>query len=351
MAEARTGDPAALARAEVALSRAFARYVIDLRRPAPDAEMLFADPAAAPPEPTVGGVLAELSGPGDVSERLAAARRMNPIYAAYRQALAEHRARGGPARQERLLRLNLERARALPSELGERYVLVDAAAQRLWFYENGAAVDSMPVAVGKPSQATPIMAGLIRYVVFDPYWNLPPDLVPDKVARPALRSGPQFVEDAGFELLSGWTPQAQEIDPRQVDWVAVAAGRQELRVRQRPGPNNMMGQVKVMFPNELGVYLHDTPHRGVFAGDRRAVSAGCVRLEDAPRLVRRLLGGEPPPTASPSPERRVDLLRPVPVYLVYFTLGLEPDGRLAERPDIYRRDRALMAALKIEGSS
>jgi murein L,D-transpeptidase YcbB/YkuD len=135
-----------------------------------------------------------------------------------------------------------------------------------------------------------------------------------------------------------------------VNWRAVAAGKKDIRVRQLPGPGNMMGQVKFMFPNELGVYLHDSPLRDLFGGDERLASAGCVRLEDATRLATWLLdesvvaeGEEPGP-----PETRVDLPSPVPVYLVYFTAAPTSQG-LSLRKDIYGRDPALIAQL--EGGS
>lgn len=309
--------------------------------------MIFTDPGLAPRLPTISSALTELSLARSPEAHLAAATRMNPIYQAYRTALAEHRAGRGDASQadERLIRANLERARALPPDLGERFVLVDAAAARLWLYEDGQVADSMPVAVGKASQPTPVMAGRIRYAVFNPYWNMPQDLVRENVANRVLSEGPGHLAASDLELLNDWSPAARRLDPLEVDWAAVAAGRQPLRVRQRPGPANMMGSVKLMLPNQLGIYLHDTPYRGVFAAARRAVSAGCVRLEDAPRLVARLLDGAERPR-SDAPEQRVDLPRPVPVYITYFTLGLER-GRLAPRPDPYRRDPALLARLDL----
>lgn len=349
VAAARSVDRSSLAQAELALSRAYARYLVDLKRPMPGAEMIFTDPGLSPRPPTISSALTELSVARSPEAHLTAATRMNPIYQAYRAALAEHRAGRGSQADERLIRANLERARALPPDLGERFVLVDAAAARLWLYEDGKVADSMPVAVGKASQPTPVMAGRIRYAVFNPYWNMPQDLVRENVAGRVLREGTGHLAASDLELLSDWSPAARRLDPVEVDWAAVAAGRQPLRVRQRPGPANMMGSVKLMLPNQLGIYLHDTPHRGVFTAARRAVSAGCVRLEDAPRLVTRLLDGAERPH-SDAPEQRVDLPRPVPVYITYFTLGLE-GGRLARRPDPYRRDPALLARLDMRTGS
>jgi murein L,D-transpeptidase YcbB/YkuD len=250
----------------------------------------------------------------------------------------------GSLEQHQLLRLNLERARALPSQLGRRYVLVDAAAARLWMYEDGRAVDSMRVVVGKPSEPTPMMAATIRYLTLNPYWNIPQDLVRRRVAEGALREGPSFLAGRRYEIMSDWTDDAVRVDPATVDWRGVAAGRQELRVRQLPGPDNAMGRMKFMFPNELGVYLHDTPERSLLREEGRLFSSGCVRLEDAPRLARWLFGQAPRASGS-APEQRVDLPEPVPVYLTYMTAAPEPDG-VALRPDVYNRDPVQLAALE-----
>jgi murein L,D-transpeptidase YcbB/YkuD len=128
-----------------------------------------------------------------------------------------------------------------------------------------------------------------------------------------------------------------------VDWRAVADGRQTARLRQRPGPDNMMGQVKLMLPNGLGVYLHDTPDHGVFSKTARNFSHGCVRLADARSLARRL-GAPPPADDRGAAEERVDLPKPTPVYIAYFT-ALPDHGRVAFARDVYSRDRPLLAAL------
>ena len=101
-----------------------------------------------------------------------------------------------------------------------------------------------------------------------------------------------FAEER-LEVLSDWSERARPLDPRRVDWRAVAAGRRLVNMRQLPGPQNMMGRVKFMLPNDLGVYLHDTPHRDLFTRTDRRESSGCVRLEDAQRLGRWLFGIEP----------------------------------------------------------
>lgn len=344
MAEAQSGRPADLARAEIALSRAAAGYLSDLHALQPGAGMIYADPSLAPPRLNRTGVLQALERGPSPAAAVDELRRMNPIYEELRDQLAAWRAKGGDSATERLIRINLERARALPADPGARYILVDAAAQQLWLFQDGQAVDSMPVIVGKPSQPTPSMAGIVRYAVARPYWNVPPDLVQDSIA-PKARRNPNYLESKNMEALSDWTPEARVLLPSEIDWRAVAAGRQVLRVRQRPGPNNMMGEVKFVFPNSFGVYLHDTPLRQYFAKDQRAESSGCVRLADAPRLARWLIPDKLDELAAPGlPETRLDLAQPVPVYIVYLTVAPGADGLLF-RTDIYRRDQALMARL------
>ena len=146
-----------------------------------------------------------------------------------------------------------------------------------------------------------------------------------------------------LEILSGWDARATRLDPAKVDWRAAAAGRTELRMRQLPGPDNMMGRIKFMLPNPLGIYLHDTPNKAVFGAADRRRSSGCVRLEDAPRLARRLFGGTAP-APNGTPEQRADLPRPVPVYILYLTAS-PADGAVAMQPDAYRRDPAVERAI------
>jgi murein L,D-transpeptidase YcbB/YkuD len=412
--QAASGGPEALARADIALSRAYAAYAVARHSPMSGTRMLYTDKALPRPSLTPRAALDQLSRARSLRTQLAAVRQTNPIYDQLREGLAAYRARWsglpdiqvptGPDLQlgdrgarvdalrtrlglpqgvfdaelrdaltefqaahglkvsgrldartvaalnagfdhhERLIRANLERARGLPADPGQRFVLVDAAAATLYAYEDGRLRDTMRVIVGKPSQPTPEMVGVIRYAVFNPYWNVPEDMARDSIAPRVLREGVSYFTDENFEALSDWSDGARVLDPHQVDWRAVASGRQPLRVRQRPGPWNMMGRVKLMLPNELGIYLHDTPKRALFAEDRRNFSAGCIRLQDAARLTRWLLGDAPGEATASDEELRVDLARPTPVYIAYFTVAPSPHG-LVFRDDVYGRDPGLLASL------
>ena len=250
----------------------------------------------------------------------------------------------GAAYYERLIRANLERARAFPTSFDGRFLLVNVAAAQLSIIEHGETVATMPIVAGSPNMQTPVMAGLIRYAVFNPYWNIPVDLVRDRVAPEVLRRGVDYLGQRGFEALSDWSDTARRIDPRAVDWRAVAQGRVDQRVRQMPGGANEMGRVKFMLPNDWGIFLHDTPDRALFALSQRWLSAGCIRLQDADRVTSWLLGRGLSAFAGDGPDRRVDLSLPTPVYIAYLTAAPAEYG-VAFYPDIYGRDPALLAAL------
>ena len=243
--------------------------------------------------------------------------------------------------EEQVVRLNLERARALPGDPPRRYVLVDTAGARLWTYENGQVRDTMSVVVGRATDPTPMIAGMIQHATLNPYWNVPSDLAAERIAPRVVAEGMGYLRAKGYEVLSDWGERASVLNPREINWADVAAGRRQVRVRQRPGPENAMGRMKFMFPNELGVYLHDTPQRDLLREAARQFSAGCVRIEDASRLARWMFG-RTLTAEGREPEQDVRLPEPVPVYITYLTAAPEGD-RIAFRPDVYNRDNTQMA--------
>ena len=200
----------------------------------------------------------------------------------------------------------------------------------------------MRVVVGKPAQPTPQMAALIRYTAVNPYWNLPSDLVAERIAPNVVKLGLPYLREKGYVVLSDWSENAKRVDPSTLDWKAVAAGRTEIRMRQNPGPANAMGRMKFMFPNKAGVYLHDTPNKELLDEPARLLSAGCVRLEDAPRLAKWLYGRPLAVTKGMKPEQHVDLERPVPVYLAYLT-AVSSGNQAVYYDDIYGFDRTRLA--------
>jgi murein L,D-transpeptidase YcbB/YkuD len=207
-------------------------------------------------------------------------------------------------------------------------------------YEDGQVRDSMRIIVGKPNRTdqTPLIASTISYATFKPYWHVPPSLVRKLTASNVLRKGFGYLRSRGYQVVSGYTADPQIIPPQSVDWKAVAAGREEARVRQLPGPANSMGDMKFSFPNSSAIYLHDTPLKSLFDKPQRTLSAGCIRLEDAPRFVRWLLRGEPQPSGEP--EQHVQLPAGVPIYVTYLTARVEGD-QLTFVDDVYGLDAQL----------
>jgi L,D-transpeptidase YcbB len=229
----------------------------------------------------------------------------------------------GSAYYERLLSLNLDRARRLPGAAqGGRYILVDAGGAEIYLFEDGEIKGRMRAVVGKPESATPMMAAMIRYASVNPYWNIPVDLAQTLIAPRVLASGVSYLAGR-YEVLSDWTDEAVLVDPKTIDWAAVADGSLEIRVRQLPGKANSMGDVKFMMPNEFGIYLHDTPDKSVFRSEDRWF-------------------GEMPRGRDPNVEEDVDLAEPVPVYITYLTAGATAAG-VTFRKDPYARDSVLLA--------
>jgi murein L,D-transpeptidase YcbB/YkuD len=195
------------------------------------------------------------------------------------------------------------------------YLLVDANSARLYMIEDGRVRDSMRVIVGKPDTPTPTLKDVINYETLNPYWHVPADLTRSLIAVNVLKQGPAYLAQHGYEVVSAFGADARVIPPDSVDWKAVAAGTAQIFVRELPGPANSLGHFKFDLPHGDGIYLHDTPRRELFAQDQRNLSHGCVRLEDAQRLARWLLGKDPPEASVA--EENVLLPRPVPITISY----------------------------------
>ena len=257
----------------------------------------------------------------------------------------------GADHYERIIIVNMERARRLPpSDYKKRYILVDAGAAKLYMYKDGKAVDSMNVIVGDSDRQTPMMAAELRYIQLNPYWNVPPDLTRTIVAKRVLEQGLSYLTERDYEVLSDWTDDATQLDPATVDWQGVYDGRVDVRLRRGPGPWNSMGDMKFMIPNDFGIYLHDVPdaEEPMFKSDARWISNGCIRLQDAKRLEKWVFGD--PPTPDGTPDERVDVPNPVPVYITYFTVAPSADG-VTFRPDRYNRDEKLLARVVLDGDT
>jgi L,D-transpeptidase YcbB len=220
------------------------------------------------------------------------------------------------------LRLNLDRWRWLPDDLGESYVVVNIAGFELEVVQQGRVIESMNVVVGQRSTTTPIFADSIRFVVVNPYWNVP-DGIMERTIRPAMDRDPDYLANNDMEVFQG-------------------------RVRQRPGARNSLGRYKFIFPNDFDVYLHDTPDGHLFSRNERAFSSGCVRIErprDFARMLLRMQSDHDPDSLdgilAAGTEKWIKLDRPLPVYLLYFTAWAREDGTVRFHHDVYGRSGAM----------
>lgn len=336
---ARGGNEREVGRAELMLSRAFVAYARDLKR-VPNLGIVYVDRELVPAPPSARWLLDNAAAATSLANFVDTMGWMNPTYGQLRRALMS-RSYANEA-QRRTLTLNLERARALPAG-NLRYVVVNAAAQRLFMYENGQAIDSMRVVVGKPKYPTPMMNAFIRAAALNPYWNVPPDLAAERIAPNVVKQGVGYLKAMGYEVLSTWRDDATIVDPSTIDWQAVADGRIEVRIRQLPGPQNALGQMKFVFPNAQGIFLHDTPERQLLSEASRLYSGGCIRLEDAPRFARWLFGRGLKKDGN-APEQIVPIPTLVPLYVTYLT-AVPSGSSIAYFDDVYGLDAARQAAL------
>jgi murein L,D-transpeptidase YcbB/YkuD len=343
ISRAQSGDPAALGAAERVLSAAWVSYVETLQRP--PTGMIYADRWVTPRQRTPMEILQRAAAAPSLTSFVRSASEVNPLYAQLRDAAWTEMQSSGGSIDPRVL-TSLDRARERPFQ--DKYVMVDAAAARLYMIQDGRIVDSMKVVVGKagPHTQTPMMASTIYYATLNPYWHVDGELVRSLIAKNVLQQGLGYLKSHGYQVMPADTSDDTLLDPSEVDWHAVADGTFQVRVRQLPGPANSMGHMKFGFPNAYDIYLHDTPSKDLFAQDDRDLSHGCIRLQDAERLARWMLGRDPE-TASNAPEQNVPLPTPVPIYVTYLTAQAH-DGQLSFVDDIYGRDAETMrmAALK-----
>lgn len=319
--QAATGTPADIAAAEQAVSSAWVLYVQTIKRPTPG--MIYAYDVLKPQGTRTDQILLAASNAPALERHVASLAAVNPIYSAIRDAEWTRMQQTGSLDPDPRVVLNLDRVRSIPAK--GRFVLVDAASQRLFMYENGAPVDSMKVIVGMKKLPTPMIASMMYYITYNPYWNAPDHLVREQIARKTIAGGSKYFNSMGYQVMADWTSNSTTVPFESIDWKAVQAGKTHLRIRQDPGEKNFMGVLKFPFPNPEDIYLHDTPAKEHFNDANRAQSNGCIRLEDAKRFGRWLLGREPVPPGS-DPEIQVQVQQPVPVFVTYITAQPSPQG-------------------------
>lgn len=251
--------------------------------------------------------------------------------------------------RRRQLAMNLERSRWLPSDLGERHVLVNIAGFSAKVVENHRTKMEMKVIVGKRYQQTPIFSDEIRYLEVNPYWNVPASIARNEIL-PAVIDNPGYLAENNLEVLSSWDSGAEALDPASIDWQSMSTGRFPYRFRQKPGPDNALGRVKFMFPNEFSVYMHDTPARHLFDRESRTLSHGCIRLSRPLALAEYLLKDHGWSRSRIESQIEagnravVGLEQRVPVHITYLTAWMQ-DDTVHFRDDVYDRDTRLARAL------
>jgi len=241
------------------------------------------------------------------------------------------------------IRASLERARWVFYDPESEFLVVNVAGYQLYIVRRGEIAFRTRVQVGRPYRQTPIFRAEMTYLVVNPTWTVPPTIFRNDIV-PAVRRNPDYLASRHIDVFTfGGAP----VDPAAVDW---SARNPPYRLVQRPGPDNALGRLKFMFPNEHSVYLHDTPSRDLFDRDSRAFSSGCIRVENPLELANYLVGGgrarERFDTLLASGRTEtVFLQKPMTVMLLYWTAEVDAEGRISFFPDVYGRDPAVIAAL------
>ncbi len=215
------------------------------------------------------------------------------------------------------LALNMERWRWMPLDLGRQYLLVNLPQYQVSYWQNGITQGVWPVIIGKAKSPTPVFSAAVTGVTFNPWWEIPKSIVAESVGALA-RTNPAEAQRRGYVWANG-------------------------RYRQRPGPKNSLGLMKLAMPNPFSIYLHDTPNKALFEQEVRTFSHGCIRTRDALGFASTLVEGnktraEVDAIIAKGDTVTIPLPKAVPVYVVYFTASLGENGDIAYYPDVYSRD-------------
>lgn len=339
---ASNGSPEAIAFAEHTLSEALVLYAQIMSRPAQG--MTYGYEYMRPKPPSADQVLKLAVAFPSLEAYLQQVANPNTIYTSIRDAAwLQMQATGSTVPDPRVI-ANLDRARGMPAK--GRFVMVNSANQMLYMYQDGQPVGSMKVVLGdngqhlknRPDTRTPLITSMMFYVIHNPYWNSSDTLTRLNIAPRYAAEGDAYFKSRGFKVMSDWTKDATVIPTSEVDWKGVRAGTVSIRIRQDPGPNNFMGELKFPFANPQDIYLHDTDpgDRNLFTLSQRTRSNGCIRLDDAHGLATWLLGHQPDESIK-EPEHPEQMARGVPIYVTYLT-AVAQDGQLSFLKDIYNLD-------------
>jgi murein L,D-transpeptidase YcbB/YkuD len=276
-----------------------------------------------------------------VRETFEAMAPSHPQYKGLQAALAQARKGDRQDLDVDKIRMNLERWRWAPRELGERHILINVPNYAMQVIEGDKPALAMRVIVGAPDTPTPLFSDQMTYIVFSPYWNIPESILREETL-PRLVEDPDYLERNNIEVVG---TSGEVLDVSGVDWADVD-NTEGVRFRQAPGSENALGLVKFIFPNHFNVYLHDTPTDSLFKKERRTFSHGCIRIEQPIVLAEYVLRDK----AQWTPERiraamnsrreqSVKLKEPIPVHIGYWTAWVQQDGSVTYFDDPYGLDR------------
>ena len=246
-----------------------------------------------------------------------------------------------------VIALNMDRLRWSSGNYGDNYILVNVPEYKLRVYENQNMELEMKVIVGSAQTATPIFADELEHIVFSPTWTVPVSIIKREII-PNLRANPEYYSNKNFAFYKNNV----EIDPLFEPWDSAALNPYQYRVVQNPGPDNSLGTVKFMMPNNMSVYLHDTPNHRLFSKQYRALSHGCVRLAEPALFAEYLLRDQKGWTAerinkamNDSIPSTIHLRKHYDVHIEYRTAWVDDNGTLNLREDIYGHDRVQLSQL------
>lgn len=246
------------------------------------------------------------------------------------------------------IRVNLERTRWVLRNPDSTYVLVDIAGFHVFFLKDNQVVWSSRAQVGQPYRDTPVFRSIINFVEFNPAWTVPQGIF-EKDILPAVRKDLRYLGKKGITIMDR---SGRAVNPKTIDWSLYPGRPFPYKLRQNPGANNALGRIKIVFPNEYLVYLHDTPSKELFEKEDRAFSSGCIRVEKPFELAELLLD-DPSIWNLPNIMAAVDskktqkvfLPRPVPILLQYWTVEVDETGVISFKKDPYNQDASVLEGL------
>ena len=249
------------------------------------------------------------------------------------------------------IRINLERVRWVLHAIEGPFVIADIAGFEVFIYKNDEIAWRSRVQVGKPYRQTPVFKSEIKYLVLNPTWTVPPGILAKDIL-PAVKKDPNYLKDRNIAVIDR---SGKTVNQDTLNWSKYSARNFPYQLRQEPGPSNALGLIKIIFPNDHLVYIHDTPSKSLFERTDRTFSSGCIRTEKPFELAEILLE-DPDKWNEQSFKRVIDtrktqtvmLPKHVPVLLFYWTVDPEPDGSVRFKRDLYKRDAEVLKGLNGE---